>query len=569
MRYTLLSAIKKAGFLSLFLFAASAVAFAQPYKNGYVLNNKATYIPAEKPDPYSEFYNRDIDGRSEGCTTVLVSSGASADGSVMTSHSCDSNYRTWLTMEPAKKNPAGSSDEIKWGLLHTEEPYDMRGVSVKGSIPAADSTFKFLNTAYPCMNEKQLAMGESTTDGKDELVNKAGLFQIEELQRIALQRCTNARDAIKLIGSLAEKYGYGDWGECLTIIDKKEAWHFEIYGTGKSGSKPGALWVAQRVPDGEVEVCGNVPRIGRVNFRDANNFMYSSDLIERVKELKLWDGKSPFVFYRMVTTYKKNFMWREYFLLNRLAPSLGLKYSDEEMPFSVVPDRKVTPEEMFSFFRETYDDTDFDQVKYLKIPVEKKKMVDGKEVKYTDSICPVSTFMPNNLRTLLNQLKPDCAPRIRTVAAIQCSYSHIIRLRSWMPDEIGGVAYFSFDNPAESPRMPIYAGQTKLPKGFDICGQKRYRTDAAIWSFRETNRISTINWEKTKDAIRSKVAQYEGTMMAETPYIEKIAEDYMKAGKKEAAVNLLNEYCEELAASEQKSWQDMKADFWAIFARGL
>lgn len=496
------------------------------------------------------------------CTSILVTKGASFDGSVMTAHSCDSNYRTWLTMEPRKTFQKGDKEEIKRGLLHTEEPYDIRNTSVTGSIPAPESeTHRFLNVAYPCMNEKQLAMGETTTDGKKELVNKEGMFVIEELERVALQRCDNARDAIKLMGSLAEEYGYGDWGECLTVIDKNEAWQFEIYGTGKSGKKPGAMWVAQRVPDGEVAVSANVPRIGVVDFK-SDMFMYSKDLKERAKELGLWDGKSEFKFYPMVTNYKKNFMWREYFILRTMAPSLNLKYEDEEMPFSVKPDKKVTPEVMFALYRETYDGTELDQVRNLKIGVKKGDVV--------DSIAPISTFMPTNVRTLLNKLKPGCAPRIRTIAVIQCSYSHVVRLRGWLPDEVGGVAYISFDNPAQSPRVPIYAGQTELPKGFEICGQKRYRPEAAVWKFRETNRLATVCWDRSAPMVREAVSLYEKKMMKESEELEAEAVRLIKEGKKDEAVKLLNDYCKELSAAEQHAWkEELRPQIWMYLVRSL
>lgn len=516
--------------------------------------------------PYADHYsNIDEDGHAESCTSIIVSKGASSDGSVMTAHSCDSNYRTWLTIEPRKKYADGK-DIIKWGLLHTEEPYDIRNTSVKGSIPAiAGETYKFLNVAYPCMNEKQLAMGETTTEGKRELVNEDGLFLIEELERVALERCDNARDAIRLMGSLAEEYGYGDYGECLTVIDKNEAWFFEIYGTGKSGKKPGAMWVAQRIPDGEVGVSANVPKIGVVDFNDPEKFMYSKDLRERAKELKLWDGKSEFKFYPMVTTYKKNFMWREYFVLNKLAPGLGLKYSDDEMPFSVVPEEKMTPERMFGFYRETFKGTEFDPVKDLKVVVDRRGSKSEK-----DTIAPVSPFMPNNMRLLLNTLKPESAPRIRTIAVIQCSYSHIVRLRGWLPDEIGGVAYFSFDNPAQSPRIPIYAGQTKLPEGFNVCGQKRYRKDAAIWDFRETNRLATICWDRAEPLVNNAVASYEKQMMEQTAELEKKAAGLIKEGRRDEAVKMLDDYCEKMAASQRHTWgEELKGKILMYLVRSL
>ncbi|MFZ0280685.1 MAG: C69 family dipeptidase, partial [Bacteroidales bacterium] len=132
-------------------------------------------------------------GYAQNCTTIMVGRLASADGSVMTSHSCDGNYRTWLEIFPHTKYEKGTMHQVSWGNLHTEEARDMLNVTKKGEIPEAEETFAFLNTAYPCMNEKQLAIGETTIYGREELVNENGLFLIEELEKIALKRCKNAR----------------------------------------------------------------------------------------------------------------------------------------------------------------------------------------------------------------------------------------------------------------------------------------------------------------------------------------------------------------------------------------
>lgn len=532
--------------------------------------------------PYA--WHPDDENYAESCTSIMVGKHASTDGSVMTAHSCDSNYRTWLTMEKRKKAKPGDMEPIYVGLLHNEEPYDMRNVVEKGRIPAVEETFAFLNVAYPCMNEKQLAIGETTTVGRGDLQNPDGLFQIEELERIALQRCSTARDAIRLMGSLAEQYGYGDSGECLTVADKNEVWHFEIYGTGKVKKdenakgkkskksiteKPGALWVAQRIPDDHVGVSANIPRIGVVDFNNPDYFMYASDLKERTQKMGLWDGNSEFKFYKIVSKGKP-FSYREFWVLNKLAPSLGLKYDSEEIPFSVKPEKKVSPEEMFAFYRETYEGSDWDQVKNLAVEVDRRMRDENGNIKsYKDTVYPVSTFMPGDMRTLLNSLKKGATPRIRTIAVIQCSYSHVIQLRNWLPDEIGGVAYFSFDNPAQSPRIPIYAGETKLPKGFDVCGQHRYRKDAAIWAYRETNRIATINWDKTRKLIEDQVAFYEQQMMQDNKVVEAQAAGLLKAGKKEEAVQLLNNYTARFAAATSKTWEDLKAELWTIFARSM
>lgn len=517
--------------------------------------------------PYA--WHPDDENYAESCTSIMVGKKASTDGSVMTAHSCDSNYRTWLRMEKRKKAKPGDTEPVYWGMLHNEEPHDMRNVTEKGRIPAVEETFSFLNVAYPCMNEKQLAIGETTTSGKRELQNPDGLFLIEELERIALQRCSTARDAIRLMGSLAEQYGYGDGGECLTVADKNEVWHFEIYGSGKPSEKPSAIWVAQRIPDDHVGVSANIPRIGVVDFNNPDYFMYSADIKERTQKMGLWDGKSEFKFYKIVSNGKP-YSYREFWVLNTLAPSLKLQYGADEIPFSVKPEKKVSPEKMFEFYRETYDGTDWDQVKNLSVVVDRRQRdANGAMISFKDTVYPVSTYMPGDMRTLLNSLQKDVTPRIRTIAVIQCSYSHVIQLRNWLPDEVGGVAYFSFDNPAQSPRIPIYAGSTELPKGFDVCGQHRYRQDAAIWAYRETNRISTINWDKTRHLLENQIAYYENKMMQDGKTIEAQAAELIKAGKQKEAVELLNNYTSAFASATSKTWEDLKGELWTIFARSM
>ena len=528
-------------------------------------------------------WHPDDENYAESCTSIMVGKKASTDGSVMTAHSCDSNYRTWLTMEGSKTYQPGQMQPIYLGLLHTEEPDDMRNVEKKGEIPApTQPTYRFLNVAYPCMNEKQLAIGETTTTGRLELRRMDGMFMIEELERIALERCSTAREAIALIGALAEEYGYLDEGECLTIADKKEVWHFEIYGNGtlpvdpkakKSkkapADKPGAMWVAQRIPDDHVGVSANIPRIAVVDFNDPDNFMTSTGLRERAKALGLWSGEGDFVFYKVVSSEAKPFSYREFYVLSTMAPSLGLTFDMAELPFSVKPDKKVSPEDLFAYYRSTYEGTEFDQIKNLSVEVDRKKKENGKTIYYKEVVYPVSTFMSGDMRALLNKLQPGVTPRMRHIAAIQCSYSHIMQCRDWLPDEIGGIAYFSFDNPAQTPRIPIYAGATQLPEGWDVCGQARYRKDAAIWAYRETNRIATIYWDKTRHLLEPRIMYWQEQMMQECELVEKKAAKLLEEGKKEEAAALLNNTAQKFASATAKNWEDIKAELWPIFARGL
>ncbi len=502
------------------------------------------------------------------CTSITVGKNASTDGSTMTSHTCDSDFRTWLTMEPAITYKKGDMEPVYKGKLHTDLPWDMRTVIEAGKIPAPEKTYKFLNTAYPCMNEKQLAMGETTVEGRPELVNPEGLFQIEELQRIALQRCSTAREAIALMGELAQKYGYGDWAECLTIIDKNEVWHFEIAGSGPG--KPSALWAAQRVPDDHVSVSANISRIGRIEWDNPDYFMYSSDLKERARKLGYWDGKSEFKFHNVIDG-KKPFGIRDYFVLNALAPSLNLSYDAEELPFSVKPDQKVSPEMLTALFRSTYEGTEYDMVKDLSIDFKRRvwNPYDNSITITDEHITPVSAFMSNEMRALLNHLKPDVAPNMRTIAVIRCSYSSVMQARSWLPDAVGGVVYFAYDNPAQSPRIPIYAGIDQIHPAFQICGQHEYRQDAAIWAYRETNRLSTIDWNKTRKLLEDEVLALEAKMFRSGASLEAEVAELIAAGEVEKAQELITRHTNDFASLTMQRWQELKEKLWMIFVRSM
>ncbi len=512
---------------------------------------------------------KDIDpdgpGYAENCTSIMVGRLASTDGSVMTSHTCDGRYRTWLEVVPAMKFERDTVHHVYWGTLQTEAAWDMTNVTRKGEIPEAKSTFAFLSTAYPCLNEKQLAIGETTIYGRKELINTDGLFLIEELEKIALQRCTTARQAIALIGSLAEQYGYGDMAECITIADPKEVWQLEIAGSGPG--KPSSLWVAQRIPDDHVGIAANIPRISDVKFNDPDQFMTSKDLRKKAKELGYWDGKEPFKFYKVIGTGKP-YAIREFFVLSTLAPELGLTMEMDELPFSVKPKKKLSASDVMAFFRETYEGTPYDMTKNLMVKVTRKDEA-GNEV--TDTVkSPIAfNWMSTDMRNLVNELKPGTIERQRTIAIAGCSYSHVIQCRDWLPEEVGAVAWFSFDNPGQSPRIPIFSGTMSLPESFRICGQHRYREDAAIWAFREANRLSTVNWERGRKLIEPAVAEMEQKALSEMPALEERVKTLVKEGKNDEAKKAVTEYTNSFAFASMTRWQEMKRTLWQMFGRGF
>jgi dipeptidase len=520
-----------------------------PATNGQLLN-----------DPHP-----DGPGYAENCTTIMVGRLASTDGSVMTSHSCDGRYRTWLEVVPARKFARDTVHPVYWGTLFTETARDMNNVTRRGEIPEARSTYAYLSTAYPCLNEKQLAIGETTIYGKQELINHDGLFLIEELEKIALQRCSTAREAIALIGSLAEQYGYADLAECITLADRREVWQLEIAGSGPG--KPSSLWVARRIPDDQVGIEANIPRISDVDFNNPDMFMTSSGLREKAKNLGYWDGNQPFRFYKVIGTGKP-YAIREFFVLSTLAPSLGLTMDMDELPVSVKPENKVSVRDVMALFRQTYEGTPYDMTKNLLIKVTAKDEA-GNTVTDTLKSPVVSNWMSNDLRVLINELKPGTIERQRTIAIAGCSYSHVIQCRDWLPDEVGAVAWFSFDNPGESPRIPIFSGTMSLPESFSICGQHRYREDAAIWSYREANRLATVNWDRGRKLIEPAVAEMEEKAFNELPALEERVKALVSQGKKEEAKKAVTEYTESFAFATMSKWQEMKRILWGMFGRGF
>ena len=494
--------------------------------------------------------SQEYDGQS--CTSVMVGRLASTDGSVITSHTCDGRYRTWVQMEPAQDHKPGAMHQVLRGTMQTRFRGDTVGVKLMGEIPEAAHTYAYLNTAYPCLNEKQLAIGETTFGGPDTLVNAAGWFTIEELERVALKRCDNARDAIRLMGSLAEKYGYGDGGECLSVADKNEVWQFEIVGIGKN--KIGAAWVAKRIPDDHVGISANIPRIGRINRKD-KDMMASANVEKVARENGLWDGKGEFIFWKCFNTdYAKgrNFHDREWFILSHLAPSLGLTYDMDELPFSVKPDRKVDVREVMALYRETYEGTDFDMTRNVRMarPANAQHPADT-------VVSPVANpWLTTQMRNTLNTLAPGTVEFRRTVAVAWCAYSHITQLRSWLPDSVGGVCWLSLDNPGQSPRVPVFSGTTALPKAFETCGQKQYVPDCALWQFRRANKLATLAWQSTKKGFNKEILR-----------LETLAIDGLPTSDASSAA--LNAYTEYIYNEGDRSWKEMEDKFWLQFGMGF
>jgi dipeptidase len=504
------------------------------------------------------------DEPESGCTSIMAGRLATIDGSVITAHTCDGNYRQWLNIVPHAQHYEGGMTKVFMGKMHTETSIDPRNITEKGEVPDIKETYAFLNTAYPCLNEHQLAIGETTIGGKKELFNNSGMLMIEEIERLMLERCTNARDAIKLAGHLIKEYGYGDWGECITIADKKEVWHFEVFGAGLR--EKGGIWAAVRIPDDHIGISANIPRIGELDLKNPDRYMASDNVISYAVEKGWWDPKSgePFKFWKAYSG-QKPFSIREFYVLSRLAPSLNLKLESEELPFSVKPDNKVSVRDLLKMYRETYAGTEYDMTKNL--------LVEDRKSGGTAISPQANPWMSREMFTLLNTLKPGAIERWRTIAISGCAYATVLQCRSWLPDPVGGICWFSFDNPAQSVRIPIFAGVTELPPSFEICAQHRFRTDSAAWAFRRANRLATVRWGETKDMVAAVIKEFEDKAFEDLAYLEKRAtEIYGKGDDPESikkAQQFLTKYTNDFARAAMSEYWELGDKFWTMFSRGF
>ncbi len=531
--------------LSIFLFLAAAV---------FLLSQSIQHHPQSHPWNEPE----------AGCTSIMAGRLATTDGSVITAHTCDGNYRQWVNVVPAAQHYEGGTTKVYRGKMHTETSTDPVGITEKGEVPDVKETFAFLNTAYPCLNEHQLAIGETTIGGRRELFNSAGMFMIEEIERLMLERCTTAREAIRLAGRLVKEYGYGDYGECITIADKKEVWHFEIFGTGLR--EKGAIWAAVRIPDDHIGISANIPRIAELNLDDPDHYMASDNVISFAVEKGWWDPKSgePFKFWKAYSG-QKPFSTREYYVLSRLAPSLNLSSEAEELPFSVKPDQKVSVRELLKMYRETYEGTDLDMTKNLLVPDPKS----GGQAK-----SPLANpWMSRDMYALLNTLKPGAVERARTIAISACAYATVLQCRGWLPDPVGGLCWFAFDNPAQSARIPIFSGVTELPKSFEVCAQHRFRSDSAAWAFRRANRLATVRWGATKDIMADAIKEFEDKAFEDMSYLEKRAVELYGKGDNPESIKktkeFLTKYTNDFARAAMSKYWELGDTFWTMFSRGF
>lgn len=489
-------------------------------------------------------------GVPEGCTTITVGKLATSDGSVMTSHTDDSHRtRSWLDITHAKDHPEGATT-----TMYKREPYDSLAMPTYkhtpiGEIPQIEHTYQFINTAYPSMNQHQLAIGETTFGGRESLQSDKGLIDCQRLCQLMLERTTNARDAIKLAGELTKKYGWNDAGEMLTIADTKEVWHLEIVGPGKGNI--GSIWVAQRVPDDHISVGANGSRIRQINLDDPDYFMASENIYQVAQDSGWWNpeiGEFEFC-YAYSPDSRETFSTRrrEWRVLSLAAPSLNLHPNSENFPFSVKPDEPITKEKMVEMFQDYYEGTDYNFIKDLTWV-----NPDG-EVEISPLANP---FMPYDMNKLFKINGGWSWRGERTIARWYTMYATITQSRDWLPDEVGGVVWLAWDNVATSVYTPIYANITEVNKYFKTPGRIHgYTHDSAWWAFNRLGTLAAQRWGDMRHDVRAVWDPMQEELFANQKSFEEKVIDLLKTDR-DAAIRLMTDYTNEWGIkATERAWK--------------
>lgn len=491
----------------------------------------------------------------KGCTTVICGKDATIDGSLITSHTndcgmCDPRiaYVPEMDHEPGAMRPVYAF-RLPYPRLCC---YDRgptyfpkageEAVEPIGYIPQVEHTNAYFDGVYGIMNKHQLNIGECTCGSKSSAQPKPegeALFDIAELSRIALERCTEAREAIQLMGDLAVEYGYYPGGENLTVIDTEEAWVFHIVPSpdGKS-----AVWAAQRVPDDEVAVMANQFTIREIDLENQDYFMASDNIYDIAEEQGWWkpeDGPLDFspVYGRAFGLYSLRRVWRAYDLL---APSKGFTpWIDDvftkQYPFSIKPDKKISVQDVMAITRDYYQGTEFDL---------SKGMAAG----------PFGT--PNRYAGAGAERLIEGGSWERAIAMYRADYIQISQTRGWLPDPIGSVMWYAPDNALTSCYMPIYAGSTKLPESFSTGNRDEYDENSAWWVFNFVSNWAELKFSYMIEDIKLKQQEIENKEFAFQPAIDAAALTLYEKDP-ELACDYLTDYSINNANAVVQEWRDL------------
>lgn len=471
---------------------------------------------------------------ARGCTNVIVTKGASADGSCMVSYAADSHSLFGeLYFKPEKD----------WKLGDKLRVYDWDSGQYLGLIDQVEHTYKTIGN----MNEHQLIIAETTFGGRAELADPNGIMDYGSLIYITLQRAKTAREAIKVMTDLTKRYGYFSEGETFSIIDKNEAWIMEMVGKGKK--EKGSVWVARRIPDGFICSHANQSRITTFPLNDPANCLYAPDVISFARENGWYDGPdSEFSFcdaycpadfgglrgcearawsaFNILCNGWFTFYDNDGNLVTKDAYSyldFAMGYNPEnKMPLWVKPSKKVTMKNVADVMRDHYEGTPMDM---------------------TQDIGAGGNALPYRWRPMDFEFNGKTYTNERAIATQQTGFWFVGQARCDYPDVVGGILWFGTDDAATSYLTPIYANSNKVPECFKE-GNGNLLSYSPTSSFWMNNRISNACYKMYNimaPYVRERIDKFENEQMEKVRQIDNHALDlYKKAldgaekrGKKE------------------------------------
>ena len=444
--------------------------------------------------------------RSEACTNVIVTRGASADGSCLVSYAADSH---WLYGELYFKPQAD------WATGSKLKVYDWDSGKYLGEIEQVPHTYKTIGN----MNEHQLIIAETTFGGRHGLNNPDAIMDYGSLIYITLQRARTAREAIRLMDELTQKYGYYSEGESFSIADKEEAWIMEMVG---KGAEKGSVWVARRIPDGYVSGHANQSRITTFPLDDPDNCLYSKDVISFARKMGWFDGKDeefsfrdaycPLDFGGLRGCEAR--VWSAFNILGKgkfayedggsLVEKDSYDYVDyamghnpaNNMPLWIKPAAKVSVKDVADVMRDHYEGTPMDMTQDIgaggnALPYRWRPMgftYDGKE--YTNE---------------------------RAIATQQTAFWFVGQSRGNYPDVLGGIIWFGTDDAATSYVTPIYTNSEIVPECFRE-GNGDMLTYSSTSSFWLNNRVANACYKMYNymaPFVREHIDRFENSQISE------------------------------------------------------
>lgn len=481
---------------------------------------------------------------SWACTNFLITRGASTDGSTMITYAADSHTLYGeLYRFPAEDHPEDAMRKI----------YEWDTGKFLGEIPEIPHTYSVVGN----MNEFQVAIGETTFGGREELSSQtSAIMDYGSLIYVALQRSKSAREAIKVMTDLVEEHGYYSSGESFSIADPEEVWILEMIGKGES--EKGAVWVAQRIPDGYISGHANQARITTFPLNDSENCMYSKDVISFAREKGWFDGKNKdFSFsdvYAPVDFGGARFcearVWAGF---NKVTSGMeeytdyakGLiehdtltNYASNRMPLWVKPDKKVSVKDVMEMMRDHFEGTELDMTQDLGAGPYK---------------------LPYRWRGLTWKVDSVEYCNERAISTQQTGFSFVSQSRSWLPDPIGGILWFGVDDTYSTCYAPIYCGITEVPESFAVGNgdMLNYSETSAFWIFNTVSNFAYLRYDAMIKHIREMQAKIEKKFITNTPAIDQAAKLLYEKHGEEKARQFLTEYSVNEANNMTSAWKKL------------